>query len=133
MGWVIISDEHSSSSNSTCLCEFIIIVPAVIKFCSLCIECIWTFKLETVAQNRYIKALSLPKGEYPSCLHTTLASMLSQKSSQMVPQVPLTHTSTLPMFLMEFPLIRRSPCGQSPKTEAIYTCKNISTGHMYND
>ena len=41
----------------------------------------------------------IPYGEYPSCLHTTLASLLSQKSSQMVPQVPLIHTSTLPNLL----------------------------------
>ena len=41
----------------------------------------------------------IPYGEYPSCLHTTLASLLFQKSSQMVPQVPLTHTSTLPNLL----------------------------------
>ena len=44
-------------------------------------------------------SILIPYGEYPSCLHTTLASLLSQKSSQMVPQVPLTHTSTLPNLL----------------------------------
>ena len=41
-------------------------------------------------------SILIPYGEYPSCLHTTLASLLSQKSSQMVPQVPFTQTSTLP-------------------------------------
>ena len=41
-------------------------------------------------------SILIPYGEYPSCLQITLASLLSQKSSQMVPQVPLTHTSTLP-------------------------------------
>ena len=45
---------------------------------------------------RIENSTDIPYGEYPSCLHTTLASLLSQKSSQMVPQVSLTHTSTLP-------------------------------------
>ena len=34
--------------------------------------------------------------EYPSALHTTAASLLSQKSSHTVPHLPPTHTSTLP-------------------------------------
>ena len=34
--------------------------------------------------------------EYPSCLHTTVASRKSQPSSHTVPNDPLTHTSTRP-------------------------------------
>ena len=57
----------------------------------------------------------IPYGEYPSCLHTTLASLLSQKSSQMVPQVPLTHTSTLPSLSeLLIPLMRTDPSKQIP-------------------
>ena len=40
--------------------------------------------------------------EYPSCLHTTVASRKSQPSSHTVPNDPLTHTSTLPSRY-EFP------------------------------
>ena len=57
----------------------------------------------------------------PSCLHTTLASVLSQESSQTVPHTPLWHSSTLPS--LEFaPLTRRTvPVVQ---TEVIYTSLN---------
>ena len=66
----------------------------------------WIYKLKQL-QHMYLVELfkfvdslhNIPYGEYPSCLHTTLASLLSQKSSQMVPQVSLTHTSTLPYGL----------------------------------
>ena len=53
--------------------------------------------------------LHIPYGEYPSCLHTTLASLLSQKLSQMVPQVSLMHTSTLPWSGRVEPARRISP------------------------
>ena len=36
--------------------------------------------------------------ENPSCLHTTTASLVPQKSSQTVPHVLLLHTSTRPSF-----------------------------------
>ena len=38
----------------------------------------------------------LPYGEYPNCLHTTLASVSFQRSLQIVPQDPLMHTSISP-------------------------------------
>ena len=37
-----------------------------------------------------------PKGKYPSCVQTTLASDVLQLLEQTVPQTSLTHTSTLP-------------------------------------
>ena len=44
-----------------------------------------------------------------SCLHTTRASLLSQASSQMVPQRPLKQTSTLPSKFSLTPARRTSP------------------------
>ena len=49
--------------------------------------------------------IAIPYSEYPSCLQTTLASMLSQKWSQIVPQVPLTQTSTLPELISSLVLL----------------------------
>ena len=37
---------------------------------------------------------------YPNCLQTTSASLLSQESSQTVPQTPPLHTSTRPSLLL---------------------------------
>ena len=69
----------------------------------------------------------LPYGEYPSCLHTTLASLLSQKSSQMVPQVPLIHTSTLPTLSeLLTPLMRTDSSKQLPVGE-VETTHNPQT------
>ena len=69
----------------------------------------------------------IPYGEYPSCLHTTLASLLSQKSSQMVPQVPLTHTSTLPWRGIEEPARRISPCVQCTAQGGTYIARYCIT------
>lgn len=41
-------------------------------------------------------SLQLPKGENSSCLQSTVASLLSQESSHIVPQVLLKQTSTRP-------------------------------------
>ena len=57
-------------------------------------------------------SLGIPSAEKPSCLHTTLVSLVSQKSSQMVPQVSFTHTSTLPRKGSELPARRTSPLWQ---------------------
>ena len=46
---------------------------------------------------------------YPSCLQTTLASNLSQRSSHTVPYIPLTHISTVPSPLTELPTRRTLP------------------------
>lgn len=56
--------------------------------------------------------VNTPCGENPSCLHTTLASLLSQKASQMVPHVPLVHTSILPDLAMLEPLSWTAPSMQ---------------------
>ena len=40
--------------------------------------------------------MTVPVGENPSCLHTTLASAVPQKSSHTVPHVLLMQTSTRP-------------------------------------
>ena len=49
----------------------------------------------------------------PSCLHTTLASMLSQKSSHTVPQWLLMHTSTRPSLGKNPPARRTDPLEQA--------------------
>ena len=54
-----------------------------------------------------------PCGVYPSCLHTTWASRLSQRSSHTVPHTPPTHTSTLPSLAVRPPSRRRSPVLQA--------------------
>ena len=46
---------------------------------------------------------------YPSCLQATPASVLSQWSSQTVPQAPSLHTSTRPSVLFEPPTRRIVP------------------------
>ena len=38
---------------------------------------------------------------HPNCLHTTVASFLSQSSSHTVPHTPFWHISTLPSFELE--------------------------------
>ena len=61
---------------------------------------------------RKTPGLSLPIS-YPSCLQTTVASVLSQSSSQMVPQAPSLHTSTRPSMLFEPPMRRTDSSMQS--------------------
>ena len=51
----------------------------------------------------------LPWEEYPSCLHTTCASLSSQLSSQTVPHRLLKHTSTLPSRALGPPANLKSP------------------------
>ena len=46
---------------------------------------------------------------YPSCLHTTVASLVSHPLLVTVPQIPLTHTSTLPSLLLAPPIRRILP------------------------
>ena len=74
---------------------------------------------------RYWKYNNLPYGEYSSCLQITLASVLSQLSSQIVPHVPLIQTSTRPksLYLLS-PFKRTSPCVQG--AEIIYALKGTS-------
>ena len=51
----------------------------------------------------------IPIGEYPSCLHTTLASEVLQESSHAVPHVLLLQISTLPSYLCVPPWSLISP------------------------
>ena len=55
-----------------------------------------------------------PVYAYPSCLQTTVASVLSHKSSHTVPHWSLMHTSTLPSYWLEPPTRRTSPYVQLP-------------------
>ena len=55
-----------------------------------------------------------PVYAYPSCLQTTVASVLSQESSHTVPHWSLMHTSTLPSYWLEPPTRRTSPYVQFP-------------------
>jgi len=54
---------------------------------------------------------------YPSCLHTTVASLESQLLPHTVPHIPLTHTSTLPSLRSAPPTRRILPlpkhCGRT--------------------
>ena len=70
-------------------------------------------------QKRRIAGVAVPYGENPSCLQTTLASILSQKSVQIVPQVPLIHTSTLPLSPV-LPPRRMSPSVQWTEKMDVY-------------
>ena len=54
--------------------------------------------------------------ENPSCLHTTLASFVDQKSSHTVPQVSLKQISTLPSLGTEPPNSLTSPSLQTMNT-----------------
>ena len=60
---------------------------------------------------------------YPSCLHTTLASLVSHPSSQTVPQTPLMQISTLPA-LGRGPLTKRTvPLVQ--RWAAVFICARL--------
>lgn len=48
-----------------------------------------------IASCKYL-IVELPVVDIPSCLHTTIASVLLQKSSHTLPHWLITHTSTLP-------------------------------------
>ena len=54
-----------------------------------------------------------PSEWYPSCLHTTDASLLSQPLSQTVPHLPSAQISTLPSCQLIPPLRRIEPSLQS--------------------
>ena len=67
------------------------------------------YLLKYTNTTKTLTVLTLPWGEWPSCLQTTDAALSSQDSSQIVPQVLLMHTSILPMVGLESPVIRTSP------------------------
>ena len=79
----------------------------------------WAKLYATPAAERYMKirlALhyktfknALPVYAYPSCLQTTVASVVSQRSSHTVPHWLLMHTSTLPSYWLEPPTRRMLP------------------------
>ena len=61
----------------------------------------------------------LPNGEYPICLQTTEASLLSHELAQIVLHLPLMHSSTFPWFdivLYVYLLFttRTAPCWHGP-------------------
>ena len=61
-------------------------------------------------EQQLIKSLTdLLNLEKPSCLQITDASLALQKSSQTVPHVSLTHTSTRPTFVLDPPTNLTSP------------------------
>ena len=60
------------------------------------------------------RQISLPESEKPSCLQTTVASLLSKLSSQTVPHVPLLQTSKRPSRSLVPPTSLISPCTQIP-------------------
>ena len=49
---------------------------------------------------------------YRSCLHTTLASLLSHELGHTEPQTPPKHTSTLPSYFVSPPINLISPLVQ---------------------
>ena len=60
----------------------------------------------------------IPLAAYPNCLQATLASLVDQSSSQMVPQVSFQHSSTRPWAGTELPASLRSPLLQT--TEIVH-------------
>ena len=79
----------------------------------------------------YSWAINIPYGEYPSWLHKTLASWLSQKSPHNVVHIEPMHISTRPANALLGPINRTSPFEQ--KSTQIYKyqvkcntlCKNL--------
>ena len=63
---------------------------------------------------------------YPSCLQTTVASVLSQRSSQTVPQAPPLHTSTRPSMLFEPPTRRIDPSVQASPNDTLVRIKSVA-------
>ena len=51
----------------------------------------------------------LPVSKNPSCLQATLASLVDQNPSQMVPQVSFQHSSTRPSYILLPPISLMSP------------------------
>lgn len=75
--------------------------------------------------------LTLPSVEYPSCLQTTSASWLLQPESQMLPQVRLTQTWTVPVLVVD-PCTRRTlPSVQLSGGKGAKVQKN-SYGYLFN-
>ena len=74
-------------------------------------------------------ALQLPNVVYPSCLQITVASRLSQLRSQILPQVRLTHTWTVPFltvpFLVVDPIRRTLPSVQLSGTIGANRCGRV--------
>ena len=86
--------------------------------------------------NATYKSFLIPES-YPSCLHTTLASVLSQRSSQTVPHAPPLHTSTRPSKLFVPPTRRMDPSMQTIPlinylTYTSYTHLDTSLQHPLN-
>lgn len=74
---------------------------------------------------------SIPYGEKPSCLHTTLASLLSQASLHIVVHVELMQTSTRPTPLVDPPSRRTSLSSQGSDTNAQETVKKPQRAYYY--
>lgn len=72
-----------------------------------------------------------PLVEYPSCKHTTLASVLPQTSSHTVPHWLFTQISTLPSFSMLPPTSRSLPVVQGAVFKELYIM-HILTDWMQN-
>ena len=66
----------------------------------------------------------------PSCLHTTLASLISQSSSHTVPHCPRKHTSTRPSKLFLPPTSRISVLLQAASTDI--QRQNILQVHLFH-
>ena len=68
--------------------------------------------IHTWSLNSHPFLVIIPEVENPSCLQTTRASDELQKSSQTVPHLPLTQTSTRPSRAEVPPTSLISPCVQ---------------------
>jgi len=76
--------------------------------------------------NIMLMVLYVPVEAKPSCLQTTLASVLSQKSSHTVPHALLLQISTRPLeFVDPVPRRRISPFKQVDKSGEARTSKTL--------
>lgn len=88
-----------------------------------------------LTERLYISS-AIPELEYPSCLHTTAASALLQKSLHTVPHTPLWHISTRPSKELVPPESLTSPAVQLSTIfitsvncpDVLIACENIHNG-----
>ena len=103
----------------------------------------WVFIIRQVGKftlnvhPMYIDIIVLPVSKNPSCLQATLASLVDQNPSQMVPQVSFQHSSTRPSYILLPPISLMSPLLQRSGSICVrfyhsWKVTLVSTVRIYN-